>query len=484
MLRSLYSSVAGLKANQLKMDVIGNNISNVNTIGFKGSTVNFSDVLYETIQNASGPNAATGTAGSNAMQVGLGTSVSAISQTITKSGASERTDNPLDLMIEGNTFFIVNSGGTNYFTKAGSFQLNSMGALCTSTGANVMGWQVSEDNETIIKKGRVSPLNIMSQDNLLSEPQATKSAYISGNIDSKDTALTSDTGLVCNITFYDKMGNSYTADLKFKQTKEDTNVYNVSITDIKGKDGKSIFVKEDDENKDGVPEYKSSSINTFSFAGKSFSVEDVDEKTGKFTITDDPINLTFNAATGKFIGIGETDSTDKSIALTIGGASDDGTSQFETIDVDFSPLTMYASNGTSYVGGYKGSLEGTGAGRKVGNMTGISVDESGKIFGKYDNGDSKLLGQISVASFSNPAGLEAVGNSMYAETQNSGEFNGVGQDPTQGGGGLTTGVLEMSNVDLSEQFTQMITTQRGFQANSRIITTSDTLLEELINLKR
>jgi fagellar hook-basal body proteins len=482
MLRSLYSSVAGLKANQMKMDVIGNNISNVNTIGFKASTVNFSDVLYETIQNASGPNAATGTAGSNAMQVGLGTSVSAISQSITKSGASERTDNPLDIMIEGNTFFIVNSGGTNYFTKAGSFQLNSMGALCTSTGANVMGWQVSPDDETIIKKGRVSALNVMSQDNLLSEPQATKAAYVSGNIDSKDPAVTSDSGLVTNVTFYDKMGNSYTVDLKVKQTEDKTNTYNVTVTDVKGKDGKSIFVKATPKDGGGF-EYDNSTITSFTFGGKSYEAT-VDKDTGVVKVSGDASVLTFNAATGKFVGIGDGDATDKKVALALGGTSDDGTNQFESIDIDFSPLTMYASNGASYIGGYKGSLEGTDAGRKIGNMKGISVDESGKIFGKYDNGDSKLLGQIAVASFSNPAGLESVGNSMYAETQNSGEFNGVGQDPTTGGGGLTTGVLEMSNVDLSEQFTQMITTQRGFQANSRIITTSDTLLEELINLKR
>ncbi len=117
-------------------------------------------------------------------------------------------------------------------------------------------------------------------------------------------------------------------------------------------------------------------------------------------------------------------------------------------------------------------------------MTGISVDTSGRIYGSYDNGDTKLLCQIAVASFANPAGLEAVGNNMFATTMNSGDFNGIGEDVSLSGGKMNTGVLEMSNVDLSSEFTQMITTQRGFQANSRIITVSDTLLEELINLKR
>jgi len=146
---------------------------------------------------------------------------------------------------------------------------------------------------------------------------------------------------------------------------------------------------------------------------------------------------------------------------------------------------MYNNSGTTTVESTKGTkADGTGAGKEAGNMSGISIDQQGMIFGTYDNGDRKLLGQVVVATFSNPAGLEAIGNNMFAATPNSGEFNGVGEDITASGGKFITGVLEMSNVDLSQQFTEMITTQRGFQANSRIITTSDTLLEELINLKR
>ena len=157
---------------------------------------------------------------------------------------------------------------------------------------------------------------------------------------------------------------------------------------------------------------------------------------------------------------------------------------FEEISIDFSQLTMFASSGSSNLESTMGDVNGLGKGKKAGNMSGVSIDDSGRIYGSYDNGDLKLLGQIAVAKFANAAGLEAVGNSMFKETQNSGRFDGIGQDPKTGGGSLSTGVLEMSNVDLSAQFTDMITTQRGFQANSRIITTSDTLLEELINLKR
>ena len=123
-------------------------------------------------------------------------------------------------------------------------------------------------------------------------------------------------------------------------------------------------------------------------------------------------------------------------------------------------------------------------GKQAGDMSGVSIDDTGKIYGVYDNGTSRLLGQIVVATFANPSGLEAVGGSLFATTQNSGEFDGIGESIDSSGGKFNTGVVEMSNVDLSVEFTNMITTQRGFQANSRIITTSDTLLEELINLKR
>ncbi len=478
MMRSLFSGVSGLKVHQTRMDVIGNNISNVNTIGFKSSTVTFSDVFYQTTQSASGPNAATGTTGRNAMQIGLGSSVASVTAQITTSGASQRTDNPFDVMIEGDGFFIVNSGGTNFFTKAGSFGVDAYGTLCTPSGASVMGWQVDPINPTRTIAAAVSPLNIMSPENLYAEPEATTAVYLSGNIDSKDTQIASATGKTVNITFFDNMGHSYTADLRIRQTEDATNTYSITVTDIKGEDGQSIFViKNVDE--DGNVTYEPSAIAEFNFGGDFRA--DVDTDTGAVTIdsTDAPL-ITFNGSTGAFVSVGDGATPGNSITFSISADPN----PFQPIDVDFSSITMYAASGSSSLESTKGSLSGVGAGKQVGNMTGISIDASGKIYGKYDNGDSRLLGQIAVATFSNPAGLEAVGNSMFAATQNSGDFDGIGQDPTQGGGSLTTGVLEMSNVDLSQQFTDMITTQRGFQANSRIITTSDSLLEELINLKR
>ena len=161
----------------------------------------------------------------------------------------------------------------------------------------------------------------------------------------------------------------------------------------------------------------------------------------------------------------------------------DGSSQIITMDA--SGITMYnsATDLTNDVGIVKDGVK-TGAGKAVGVMTSVGVNESGQIVASYNNGDTKIIGQIAVTSFPNPAGLEKVGENLYAATLNSGAFDGIGQDITESGGKMTSGYLEMSNVDLSDQFTTMITTQRGFQANSRVITTSDTLLEELINLKR
>ncbi len=479
MMRSLYSGVSGLKVHQTKMDVIGNNIANVNTVGFKSSTVTFSDILYQTSSSASGPNSDSGKTGINAKQIGLGSSLSSITTQMTVSGGSQRTDNPFDIMIEGDSFFIVNDGSGNCFTKAGAFTVDASGTMCTATGHALMGWQVDPNDPTKCVADRVSALRIMSPENMYVEPEATKDVYITGNIDSKDTQIASDTGKTVSVSFYDSLGQSYMLTLRVTQSEESTTKYNVSPINIFDGAGKSIFsntVVADD----GTTTYEATGIESFTIGEYTYTAE-VDTDTGTITFDSDDANiLTFDGATGTYIGIGEDDSTSDSIAFSI-------TTQpnpFSEINIDFSTLTMYANSGTSNLESVKGSVAGLNAGKQAGNMTGVSVDASGMIYGVYDNGDTKLLGQIAVTTFANASGLEAIGNNLYATTMNSGEFDGVGESVDQSGGAFTTGVLEMSNVDLASQFTDMITTQRGFQANSRIITTSDTLLEELINLKR
>jgi flagellar hook protein FlgE len=178
------------------------------------------------------------------------------------------------------------------------------------------------------------------------------------------------------------------------------------------------------------------------------------------------------------------------------GSSDDGgisllsdtdgdiTSNFRNITIDLSESTNYSNGGKSSYRLEKGDSQGDGTGKKLGALIGLAVDGSGKIYGSYDNGNTELLGQIAVAQFANASGLEKVGDNCYTTTLNSGEFDGIGVEVDADGSSINSGQLEMSNVDLSSEFTNMIITQRGFQANSRVITVSDTLLEELINLKR
>ena len=491
MMRSLYSGVSGLKVHQTKMDVIGNNISNVNTVGFKASNVTFADILYQTTQQATGPNEETGRAGQNGMQVGLGAGMAAITASMSTSGGSQRTDNPFDLSIEGDGFFVVSTGTINYFTKAGSFSIDANGNLCTPAGYTVMGWGVDPANDTKVLPDSVRPLQIMGADNMYSNPQPTTKISFSGNIDSQDTQMA--TGRATNFTFYDKMGQSYTVKLKVTQVVDEGSVvnnnYTVEVTDVLNADGDSLFVvpKEDPANPGKVTYELSQVITEVTFGGVTFTAG-VNAEDGTVTMTaggEMPI-LSFNAETGKFHSVGagaggQGEEEQKTLDFVM---NPNTVHPFEEIEVDFSELTMYANSGKTTLEGQKGGYDGAGRGRAAGSMSGCTVDTTGKIYGIYDNGDQKLLGQVVVANFANVSGLEAIGNSMFAETLNSGEFDGIGEDISVSGGSLKVGVLEMSNVDLAAQFTDMITTQRGFQANSRIITTSDTMLEELINLKR
>lgn len=191
--------------------------------------------------------------------------------------------------------------------------------------------------------------------------------------------------------------------------------------------------------------------------------------------------VVFNKDTGKLESVGGSTTN-----LGINAAFSQLGGNFSDITIDLSECTNYDNKGTSTIGATSGDLDGpgTGCGRRLGDMIGVSIQKDGMIYASYDNGMTKLLGQIATAAFANASGLEKEGDNLYSATLNSGEFDGIGVDITAGGGYMSTGQLEMSNVDLSSEFTEMITTQRGFQANSRIITVSDTLLEELTNLKR
>ncbi len=453
MMRSLYSGVAGLKTHQTRMDVIGNNIANVNTTAYKSQSMTFSDLMYQTTQAASGANPTTGVGGTNARQIGLGAKTSAIKTAITTQGASQTTNDPFDIMITGDSFFIVNNGQNNYFTRDGSFYVDGAGNLAmTSTGYNVMGWQVDPNDASAIKQDTVSALRVMTTENMTYPPEATKSARISGIIDKNDTNVNATAGKIMNLEFYDNQGYKYTAKLSVHSTKTDGQ-FTVKLDDILDSKGKTVLA---DKSK------------------ASLQQNNADVK--------DPV-LEFDLKNGSFKNVGTAGAQTAASTLTL--HFDTGTfPSFTDITIDFSNCSNLNNNGSSTVSPIRGDAKGNGAGRKVGEMSGIDIQKDGMIYANYDNGCSRLLGQIAVATFANASGLAKEGDNLYSATQNSGDFDGIGTDITTGGGYMNTGVLEMSNVDLSSEFTEMITTQRGFQANSRIITVSDTLLEELTNLKR
>ena len=596
MMRSLFSGVAGLKTHQTKMDVIGNNIANVNTVAFKSSSVTFADLMSQTTQRASGPNVATGTGGVNARQIGLGVKSGAININVTGQGSAQSTGNPFDIMIEGENFFVVSNGSSNFFTRDGSFYVDAAGNLAmTSNGYNVMGWQV--DPTTMdIRKDTVSALRIMSVANMTYPPEATSRAHMSGILDKTDTDATTINGKMVNLSFFDALGYSYTARFSFKrsdktvQTEDTYSLELVAILDSAGNeldlskiDGVDSFADlfgeattQDRTQKitfnssdyvwDGTALKRTTGETVVDLAalrtagnpnlenrdaaltvnGKDATVQDgldaiakaygyegsteeflsliyeettgtgdaATTKTGTIlqmltggvtTAPDFPtfgadatgetsfevtgrnftgVRVTFNADTGEFLGLnGQASWYETMLNLSkLGG-------NFSDIAIDFSEITEFYNMGTSTIGASSGGAEssdyyGLGTGRRLGEMIGVSIQQNGMIYASYDNGMTKLLGQIATAYFANASGLEKAGDNLYTSTLNSGEFDGIGVDITANGGKMSTGQLEMSNVDLSYEFTEMITTQRGFQANSRIITVSDTLLEELTNLKR
>lgn len=568
MMRSLYSGVAGLKTHQIRMDVIGNNIANVNTTAYKSSSMTFSELMSQTTQKASGANATTGVGGTNAKQIGLGVKAGAINTAITTQGSAQSTGNPFDIMITGDNFFVVSNGSENFFTRDGSFYVDGAGNLAmTSTGYNVMGWGVDKTTGNI-KQDTVTALRIMSSANMTYPPEATTKANISGILDQNDKDVTSANGKTVNLNFFDARGYSYTAKFTFKQSGGDkTNEYSLELNKILDSTGKEIDISGITFGEQNLEQTLSSklSLNTDSYkwddATKTLQttatppekVAELDKifKNGALITDKDKAeevqkNLDaiakaygYEGSTDEFLKLYTTGKAgqvtvqtmlenmsknmtgddilpkDKNKELTMTGRKFDGAKvvfdkdsgklqsinnsttnlsttlnfpatmgNFSNITIDLSECTNYDNKGTSTVGATSGDLDGLGTGRRLGDMIGVSIQKDGMIYASYDNGMTKLLGQIATAAFANASGLEKEGDNLYSATLNSGEFDGIGVDITAGGGYMSPGQLEMSNVDLSSEFTEMITTQRGFQANSRIITVSDTLLEELTNLKR
>lgn len=432
-MRSMFSGVSGLRSHQTKMDVIGNNVANVNTLGFKSGRVTFQEVFNQTLRGAGAPNAAQGRGGTNPMQIGLGTGVGAVDTVMTR-GSSQRTDNPTDLSIEGEGFFIVkgSNADTYKFTRAGNFGLDKLGNLVSGGGMNVYGWMKYDTNvDGSVKfdtESEIKPINLYSDEangnKRIISAKATTAAEFSGNLDS---GAPSGEKFSVPYTAYDSLGNAH--ELYINLTKGATS----------GSPATTIFDYTVDER---LPDGSMSSVASTA-------------------------QLTFD-------NMGKLTSPTTSVAVTV-DASGKGADEIN-INLDFSKVTMFAADNSvkpSNVDGYT-----------TGNLVTFNIGSDGMLTGVYSNGQQQPLGLVALASFSNPSGLQKVGDNLFIPTTNSGDFAKGLPAGSEGVGTLSPGTLEMSNVDLSREFTDMIVTQRGFQANSRIITTSDEMLQELVNLKR
>lgn len=448
MMRSMYTAISGLRAHQFKMDVIGNNIANVNTVGFKKSKVSFQEVFNQTTAGASAPQGGKG--GTNPQQVGLGVNVGSV-KVVHEQGAPQRTDDPLDFFISGEGYFVV-SGDSNFnnksYTRSGNFDLDRDGTLVTAEGLKVLGYTVNDDgtiNDTLsdikIEKSNTVP------------PSASTAMEFKGNLDSRmniyrtdkngnyidENGDPSEDGVLLDedkrsfytdTNIYDSLGNPYT--VKYKVIK-DNEGWHVSIDSIKDSNGKEM-------------------------------------KDNGFTIDNNNIDLTFNS-NGELQPITSDPmeiTVDPSLGITIG--DEDG-----NISIDFSKVTQYGNETTAKAYKEDGNTSGV--------IDSFSISPKGEVVAVYTNGESKVLAQVALAKFDNPSGLSKEGSNLYKDTRNSGEPQ-FGKAGSSGYGQMIGGAVEMSNVDLSNEFTEMITTQRGFQANSRVITTSDEILQELVNLKR
>lgn len=413
MLRSLFSGVSGLRAHQQMLDVVGNNIANVNTTGFKGSNIVFQDLLSQVLAGAGAPTDIQG--GTNPAQVGLGVGVGGITTNFTQ-GALENTGKSTDVAIQGDGFFIAKQGGQELYTRAGAFGFDAFGNLVTPNGSLVQGWMADPVSHAIDTTRAIGNLT-MPPGQLI--PPVNTSTITIGRMLSANAAV-GDQARTAS-TVYDTQGVASQVSFVFEKTADNT-------WDCKAYDSTNAEI-------------------------------------GSVSITFDPLTG-FIASTAP-------------AAFTI---------QPTTPLVNWpNPITIEfgatgAANSLQEFGGQSTVGAQHQDGSAAGTLQSFKIANDGVVSGVFSNGVTRQVGQLALAAFNNPAGLEKAGDNFYRTTPNSGIAQ-IGIAATGGRGKLSAGNLEMSNVDLSQEFTNLIIGQRGFQANSKIITTSDDILQTLLSLK-
>ncbi len=408
----MYAAVSGLRAHQTMMDVVGNNIANVNTYGFKKSNVIFQDILSQTINGASAPTGANG--GTNSAQIGLGAQVGSIAQNFLQ-GALQGTGRSLDLGIQGDGFFSIDQGGESVFGRAGAFYVDANGSLVSGDGGYVQGW-TADDAGLINNSGATGRIQIPAGAQVA--PIVTSLINLGGNLPAG--AVVGDVNIT-SLNVFDAQGATTELTLTFTKTADNA----WDLTASYGDPAVAVAVGE--------------GALTFDAAGRIVTPADFDA----------------NIAAGAIPGLGD-------IAITLGGDAN-------------GEITQLAALGSV------GALNQDGS--STGQLAGLVVGNDGVITGSYTNGQVKAIGQVAIASFANAEGLERVTGTLFRASANSGLAQ-LGVAAAGGRGVVAPGTLEMSNVDLAEEFTNLIRAQRGFQANSRVITTSDEMLQEIVNLKR
>jgi flagellar hook protein FlgE len=408
MMRSMFSGVSGLRAHQTMMDIVGQNIANVNTAGYKSSQVTFQEALTQTLAGPSG--AGTTRGGTNPLQIGLGVKVASIDGVFTQ-GATQVTGRPTDLAVQGDGFFVLERGGQRVYSRAGSFRFDETGNLVAPGGFLVQGW-AADTAGNIQSQTAVGALQLpLSQ---VVDPVITSAVTLGGNL-SSDLAVGD--SQQTSIVIYDSLG----------------------------------------EARELLVDITKTAANTWGIAGS------VDGNAVTLSTT----TITFN--------------TDGSLAapasIAVSGWTPPGADPL-SFDLD-----LAGTGGLVQFGGPVTAAATNQDGNPIGFLSDFAISQNGLITGQFSNGESKVLAQIATAVFSNPSGLQRLGESNFSSTVNSGQAL-IGEPGGGSRGQVSAGALEMSNVDLALEFTNLIIAQRGFQANSRIITASDEILQDLVNIKR
>ncbi|MBQ0161895.1 MAG: flagellar hook protein FlgE [Treponema sp.] len=463
MMRSLYSGVSGMQNHQTRMDVIGNNVANVNTTGFKKGRVDFQDMISQQISGAAAPTTEVG--GVNPKEVGLGVQVAAIN-TIFTQGNLQTTGVSTDIAIQGNGFFVLKNGEESFYTRAGAFSVDKDGTLVNpANGLRVQGWMARELNGEMVVQTAATPTDLVIPLGSKDPAKATENVKFACNLN-KNTPEILEGASPADIAkgtwntefkIYDSFGNEHLLSVAFQRVVGDPNSWRATVN-VDAENADFTQTRVGLGTTDGVE-------NTF--------IVHFDNHGILQSVTDSAGNLT-NPEGEIFL--------QASFTVPEANPDEDGNPYRQTFNISLGEIGSMKNTVTQ-----SASQSSTKAwyqdGYTLGYLDNFKVNSSGIITGVYSNGTSRTIGQIAMATFTNQGGLEKAGENTYVESNNSGIAN-IGESGIAGKGKLLAGTLEMSNVDLTEQFVDMITTQRGFQANSKSITTSDTMLETVLSLKR